>query len=942
MIDPLGGARVNLPTRGLALACLAAACALAIAGCATGTGAAARVSGDGAGAAARPAGSAGPEPASPPSPYPSTYRRQPSPAVLVAHATVLTATGQRLESSSVLLRDGKIAAVGPDAVVAAAAGDAQVLDASGKWVTPGLIDPHSHLGVYASPAVAANADGNEATNPDTADVWAEHSVWPQDPQFPLALAGGVTTLQILPGSANLFGGRSITVKNVPALGVDAMKFPGAPYGLKMACGENPKRVYGERGRAPSTRMGNVAGYREAWIRAVRYREKWREYDDKKAHGKDADPPDRDLGLETLAGVLDGKILVQNHCYRADEMLEMIDVAHEFGYRIAAFHHAVEAYKIAGVLASNGICADMWADWWGFKMEALDGIRENIAMVAHAGGCAVVHSDSAEGIQRLNQEAAKAMAAGNRAGIVTTPEEAIRWITLNPARSIGVDRQTGSLETGKMADVVVWSGNPFDVYSRAEKVYVDGALMYDRHDPRHQPVTDFELGLRDGPEEQPGAHGQVGAAPGALPGATAIPGATAKPAATAAMAAPAGAGDPAPPASTEIVAITGATVHTMGPAGTLQGATVLIAGGRIQAVGAGIAVPAGARRIDAAGKVVTPGLLDSLTQLGLVEVSAVEDTEDATNADPQLSAGFEVADGINWRSMLIPINRVEGITRAVSAPAAGKSLFLGQGAVIHLGGGPRTVVRRSVAQFVALGEGGARLAGGTRGGAALRLREALRDALDYDAHRAAYDRAERRPYSLPRLDLEALLPVARGEQPLVVLVNRASDIEQVLELARRMKLRLILAGAAEGWEVAAEIAAAGVPVLLNPLTNLPQSFEEMGATLENAARLERAGVTLAFFTGDSHNSRNLRQAAGNAVAYGLPWDAALAAMTVNPARIWGLDDYGTLEPGKDADVVIWDGDPLEVTSAAERVFIRGLEMPRDSRQIRLRDRYRSHG
>jgi imidazolonepropionase-like amidohydrolase len=943
---------MRLFTRGPALA--AAACAFAALACTTGTGGGPRAAtaggADDAGTHARPGVHAAPDSASPPSPYPSTYRRQPFTAVLLAHATVLTATGQRLDSASVLLRDGKIAAVGPDAVVAAAAGDAQVIDAAGKWVTPGLVDPHSHLGVYPSPAVAGNADGNEATNPVTAEVWAEHSVWPQDPQFPLALAGGVTTMQILPGSANLFGGRSITVKNVPALGVDAMKFPGAPQGLKMACGENPKRVYGERGRAPSTRMGNVAGYREAWIRAVRYREKWREYHDKKAHGKDADPPDRDLGLETLAGVLDGQILPQIHCYRADEMLEMIDIAHEFGYRIAAFHHAVEAYKIAGVLAANGICADMWADWWGFKMEALDGIRENIPLVARAGGCAVVHSDSAEGIQRLNQEAAKAMAAGGRAGIVTAPEEAIRWITLNPARSIGVDRQTGSLEAGKMADVVVWSGNPFDVYSRAEKVYVDGALMYDRFDPRHQPVTDFELGLRDGPREQPGAQGNAGTAPAAVPAPSAgaaAPAGIARTAAAAGMPSPAagaaavGAGS-APPLSTEVIAITGATVHTMGPAGTLHDATVLIAGGHVQAVGAVIAVPAGARRIDAAGKVVTPGLLDSLTQLGLVEVNAVEDTEDATNEDPQLSAGFEVAAGINPRSMLIPINRVEGITRAISAPAvpaAGKSLFLGQGAVIHLGGGPQTVVRRSVAQFAALGENGARLTGGTRGAAVIRLREALRDALDYDANRAAYDRAERRPYSLPRLDLEALLPVARGEQPLVVLVNRASDIEQVLELARRMKLRLILAGAAEGWEVAGEIAAARVPVLLNPLANLPQSFEEMGATLENAARLARAGVTLAFLTGDSHNSRNLRQAAGNAVAYGLPWDAALAAMTVNPARIWGLDDYGTLEPGKDADVVIWDGDPLELASAAERVFIRGVEMPRDSRQIRLRDRYR---
>ncbi|HYL05593.1 MAG TPA: amidohydrolase family protein, partial [Thermoanaerobaculia bacterium] len=389
---------------------------------------------------------------------------------------------------------------------------------------------------------------------------------------------------------------------------------------------------------------------------------------------------------------------------------------------------------------------------------------------------------------------------------------------------------------------------------------------------------------------------------------------------------------------ETVAITGATVHTMGPAGVLRGATVVIAGGRIQAVGAGVPIPAGARRIDAAGKIVTPGLLDSLTSLGLVEVNAVEDTEDATNEDPQVSAAFDVALGINSRSMLIPINRVEGITRAISAPAIGKSLFLGQGAAIQLAGGGQTVVRRSVAQFVTLGEAGARLAGGTRVAAAIRLREALRDALDYDANRSAYDRAERRPYSLPRLDLEALLPVARGEQPLVAVVNRASDIEAILDLAHRLKLRLILAGAAEGWEVAGQIAAARVPVLLNPLTNLPQSFEELGATLENAARLERAGVTVAFLTGDSHNSRNLRQGAGNAVAHGLPWESALAAMTVNPARIWGLEDYGTIEPGKDADVVIWSGDPLEVTAAAEHVFIRGQEMPQDSRQIRLRDRY----
>ena len=427
--------------------------------------------------------------------YSSSYQPLPSQPVLITNATVLTATGERIERGSVLMRDGKIAAVG--AAVQAPA-DAVVVDGTGKWVTPGIIDAHSHLGVYPSPGVDANADGNEATDPDTAEVWAEHSVWPQDPQFPLALAtGGVTSMQILPGSANLFGGCSVTVKNVPSRGVYGMKFPGAPYGLKMACGENPKRVYGSKGRAPSTRMGNVAGYREAWIKAAKYRDDWAGYERKRKAGEDATPPQRDLQLETLVGVLNGDILVQNHCYRADEMLTMIDIAKEFGYKVTAFHHAVEAYKIADVLAANDICSDVWADWWGFKMEALDGIRENAALLQKAGACVVIHSDSAVGIQRLNQEAAKAMAAGNRMGMHLREEDVIRWLTINPAKSIGIDKQTGSLEPGKMADVVLWSGDPFSVYSRPEKVYIDGALAFDRRDPSRQPATDFDLGFRVG-------------------------------------------------------------------------------------------------------------------------------------------------------------------------------------------------------------------------------------------------------------------------------------------------------------------------------------------------------------------------------------------------------------------------------------------------------------
>jgi len=424
-----------------------------------------------------------------PNAYESTYKPFPSRTTLIRNATILTAAGPAIERGSILLRNGKVAAVGQTIT---APPDALVIDASGKWVTPGVIDTHSHLGVYAAPGIESLQDGNEATSPNTAEVSAEHSLWPQDPQFDLALAGGITTLQLLPGSANLFGGRGITVKNVPSRTAEGMKFPGAPYALKMACGENPKRVYGSRNSAPQTRMGNVAGYRRAWQAASEYRESFRRW---KAAGSDPEKrPARNLQLETLVGVLDGEILVHNHCYRADEMATMINIAREFGYKIASFHHAVEAYKIRDLLVENNICASMWADWWGFKLEAYDGIRENIALVDQAKGCAIVHSDDANGIQRLNQEAAKAMRAGLEAGFKIDRADAVRWLTINPAKALGIDKVTGSLEPGKNADVVIWTADPFSVYSRADRVFIDGALLYDRTDPTKQPRRDFMTGL----------------------------------------------------------------------------------------------------------------------------------------------------------------------------------------------------------------------------------------------------------------------------------------------------------------------------------------------------------------------------------------------------------------------------------------------------------------
>jgi imidazolonepropionase-like amidohydrolase len=454
-------------------AALAAALAIALAtGCAT-TSAGNRDDGRGTNAAA----SSG----SPGDAYPSTYQRIASPPVLVSGATVLDGAGARLDDADVLMRDGRIVAVGSGLEAPA---DAVRVDGRGKWVTPGIIDIHSHLGVYPSPGTRSHSDGNEMTSPNTGAVWAEHSVWPQDPGFHAALAGGVTTLQILPGSANLVGGRGVTLRNVPATTYQAMKFPGAPHGLKMACGENPKRVYGQKG-GPATRMGNVAGHRAAFIEAAEYRDK-RKGGDK--GGK------RDLKLETLAGALDGEILVHIHCYRADEMVTMLDLANEFGFKVAAFHHGVEAYKIADRLGRDGVCGALWADWWGFKMEAFDGIQENVAIVDRApGGCAIVHSDSDEGIQRLNQETAKVMANARRAGIDITPEHAMTWLSRNPAKAMGIGDRTGTLEAGKMADVVLWNGNPFSSYALAEQVWIEGARVYDRNDAARQPRSDFMLG-----------------------------------------------------------------------------------------------------------------------------------------------------------------------------------------------------------------------------------------------------------------------------------------------------------------------------------------------------------------------------------------------------------------------------------------------------------------
>jgi len=461
--------------------------------------------------------------------------------VAITGGTVMTATGQVFEHGVVLMEDGRIRAVGAAADVTIPDG-ATVVDATGRYVTPGVIDTHSHMGVYAQPEVTAHDDGNEATAPVTAQVRAIDSFWPQDPALARALASGVTTIQVLPGSANLIGGAGETIHMHMGRSATEMEFPEAPDTMKMACGENPKRVYGGQDQFPSTRMGNVAGYRQAFQQAVEYGQSWAHWQEEQqvwqtsqdswarhqasvmervdsaaeseservVEGEDAastsddddvddpgpapTPPDRDFGLELLLGAIEGRVLVQMHCYRADEMARMIEISHEFGFRIQSFHHAVEAYKIRDLLASEDIAISTWADWWGFKVEAFDTIPENLALLTQAGVRGIVHSDSPMLTQRLAQEAGKAMTAGRERGIQITDDQALRWITANPAWALGIDDRVGTLAEGRIADVVVWSGAPFSVYTHADLVYVDGILEYDRARDGAAPITDFEVGM----------------------------------------------------------------------------------------------------------------------------------------------------------------------------------------------------------------------------------------------------------------------------------------------------------------------------------------------------------------------------------------------------------------------------------------------------------------
>ncbi len=846
---------------------------------------------------------------------PVAARSSPSAPILIRGGTLLTVTKGTMKNADLLIRDGKIAAIGKR--LEAPAG-ATIIDAAGRFVMPGIVDTHSHMGVYPWPGVDANSDGNEATDPVTSMVRAVDSVWAEDPEFERARAGGVTTVQILPGSANLIGGEAQTVKLRPGVDVSRMILAGAPRGLKMALGENPKRVYGERNKMPSTRMGSLAAFREAFNAARNYKAKWDAWSAKKESERGA-PPDRDLRLDALVDLLEGRVLAHVHSYRKDEILQFLKIADEYGFKIASFQHCLEGYKIADELKRRDIAVATFAQWWGYKVEAWDGIPHNAALLARKGVRVSIHSDSGNLVQRLYNEAAVAARYG------LSEEDALKAITINAATALGVGDRIGSLEVGKDADIAIFTRHPLDMYTLVEKTFIDGEQVYDR-------------GAVPTPSDLP--------PPPPLPGQPSAP-------------EPGALVPPADPVNASgLYAFTGARLFTMAGAPFDDG-TVIVENGRIREVGAGLKPPGRATVIDARGQWIFPGFIESYTHLGLAEIDLVQVMRDEEEGTDPVVPQLRALDAYYTESELIPVTRLHGITDAFAAPGEG-DVFSGSGAMVHLDGTTpeQVLLKEGVALVLNFGEppkeryGARKQSPATRMGVAAVVRDAFTKARNYQAKWDDYERKKREPAKAgdeaagppapPERDLrmDALLPALQGTVPVFARAHRVDDILTAVRLADEFKLRLIISHGTEAYKVADLLAARKIPVVVGPITVQPERIETLGAVYDNAARLHRAGVVIAIQSGETLNARMLPYEAGLAVAYGLPWEEAIRALTINPAEIFGVSDrIGSLRPGLDADLIATAGDPLQPLARLRHLMIKGRPVPLGSRQTALYERWR---
>ncbi|MFQ5701604.1 MAG: amidohydrolase family protein [Acidobacteriota bacterium] len=879
--------------------------------------------------------------------------------VIVKNATIWTISGKGiLAGADLLVRDGKIVAVGPGLK---ASSSTVIIDGSGKHVTPGLIDAHSHTGV----------DGavNEGANNITAEVRIGDVLDPDSIAIYRELAGGLTVANVLHGSADSIGGQNQVIKLKWGVTAEQLKFPGAPPGIKFALGENPKRSnfsFLRTPRYPSTRMGVEQSIRERFLAARRYEQRWREYDRlrprQKAHTV---PPRKDLQLEAIAQILDGERLVHSHCYQQNEILMLIRLAEQFGFRIATFQHVLEGYKVADEIARHGAGASTFSDWWAYKLEAYDAIPYNGALMAQRGVVVSFNSDSNELARHLNTEAAKAMKYGD-----LPAEEAIKFVTINPARQLGIDDRVGSLEPGKDADFVVWSGNPLSVYTIAEQTWVDGEKQFDRREDldRRKDVererAELIEKIKSGDKKPEISEKEEEEADKAAQEAEKGPGKTAVQKKAPHDEEERPAGRPIPPARPLVytdrsavaspagLAITGATIHTVsGP--VIEGGTVVVEAGRITAVGRRAPIPEGARVIRAAGLHLYPGLIDASTVLGLTEIGSVRGSVDTSEVG-KINSNLRVEASINPASELLPVTRANGITHVLTAPRGG--IISGTSALIRLDGWTWEDLTAAApvtmhVNYPAYPRTGGRFFFGPprskeeqekqRKADLELLNKTIEDARAYrKAKQAGSTHLE------PDTALEAMLPVLEGRIPVMVDASEIRQIKDAIAWSRKEGLRMILESSVDVWRVTDLLVENDIPVIIGPVLSTRFREDEPYDTAYTVPlKLHEAGVRFCIVNGGggfgASNTRNLPYQAGMAAAFGLPRDIALKAITLYPAQILEVaDDLGSIEAGKSASFILTNGDPLEIRTKVLREFIDGREVDLSNKHRRLYEKYRA--
>ncbi|MFP4624273.1 MAG: amidohydrolase family protein [Gemmatimonadota bacterium] len=829
--------------------------------------------------------------------------------------SVWTAAGEILTGVDILIRDGIIREIGPDLRVPRGV---KTLDARGLTAIPGFVDVHSHIAMTTS---------NECTSPIVPETRVIDQLDPTQFGIFRALTGGVTTAHVMHGSCNPIGAQSAIIK--PRWGLlDPLQFmiQGAPQLVKFALGENvTRKARGGDGptRYPLSRQGVEAIYVQAFTAARAYADEWARY--REDPGSFPLPPRRDLRLEALADIVDGRIGIHTHAYRADEILMMIEVAERFGMKIDCFVHAFEGYKVADEIARHGACATTSSDWWHYKLEAYDGIPYAAAIMHEHGVHTTLNSDS----EQLQVLALYEIMKPVRYGDVSR-EDALRMYTLYGAEQLMIEDKVGSLEVGKHGDVVLLSGDPFETSTRVERTIMDGIVYWDRSresEYRHHPM--HRLPALTGA-------GVVATVPWGTARSLRDEGDALGPAANG--------------ASVDVVAIVGATVHPIdGP--EIENGVVLVRGGRIEAVGASgeIRVPEGAERVDARGRHLYPGMTDLSTGLGLLEVGQVPtatDQREVGKYNPHLRAMI----GLQPHSVTYGVARMNGVTTAITHQSSG--VIPGAGSLIQLTGD--TPQRLSIEDRAALVINFPRPDGDPWDEPALegdeleelvalfRRAERFREApATRDAPDAPF---EAQVHGGERLMLEALVPVLTGELPVLFRVSQERDIRTLLLFLDEFPgLRAVIVGGAQAHRLAGELAERRVPVALTTGNSVTSDRDDAhDAAWTNAAILHEAGVPVAFATGDVSNVRNLPFYAARHRAYGLPRDVALRGVTLTPAEILGLGgEMGSIAPGKRADLLLTDGDLLEITTRVERMWIGGTEVdPEDNKHTQLYREFRN--